>query len=59
MKKPANKKVPVSIGIMAYNEERNIGKILKSLINQTENKIELYKPTKIIVDFVSLLHYST
>lgn len=41
MKKPANKKVPVSIGIMAYNEERNIGKILKSLINQTENKIKI------------------
>lgn len=30
-----------SIGIMAYNEEKNIGKILEALINQTENKIKI------------------
>jgi len=30
-----------SIGIMAYNEERNISKILHSLINQKEEKIKI------------------
>lgn len=35
------KKTPVSIGIMAYNEEKNIGKILKSLINQKEDRIKI------------------
>ena len=28
------KKIDVSIGIMAYNEERNIGKLLNILLNQ-------------------------
>lgn len=32
---------PVSVGIMAYNEEKNIGKVLESLINQKENRIRI------------------
>ncbi|EKD56567.1 MAG: hypothetical protein ACD_58C00146G0004 [uncultured bacterium] len=30
-----------SIGIMAYNEEKNIGKILKALINQVVDKVKI------------------
>ena len=39
-------KIPVSIGVMAYNEEKNIGNILKALINQKEDKIRI---TEIVI----------
>ncbi len=35
------KKVKVSIGVIAYNEEKNIRNILKSLLNQKTNKVEI------------------
>jgi len=31
----------VSIGVCAYNEEKNIKKLLTSLINQKTNKIKI------------------
>lgn len=40
------KKVSISVGIMAYNEEKNIDKLLSSLLHQTLNKISI---TEIIV----------
>jgi glycosyltransferase involved in cell wall biosynthesis len=41
MKKNINKKLNISIGIPAYNEEANIQKLLKSILMQTETGFNL------------------
>jgi len=33
--------IPVSIGVLAYNEEKNIGKLLNALLEQKTDKIEI------------------
>jgi len=37
----ASKRIKCSIGIFAYNEEKNIGKLLEAILNQKLNQVEI------------------